>query len=213
MDEFDLALMEALNESVPSAAFTPDLADRLVRRTRHRSRCWKVLLAFGMASAALGAALTVATVLSDETDARLETADEVRGNDAPVASGFGEMTTHPATPSSQAISTSQQGATQVQNTTIKTAAALAGALTLSAANPSAAVAESSSGGDDQFIVSGYPAENPSRSDVSDGASLAVGALGDVSGGDALEARARTSDVSAGRALRSDKYKAMFIIFK
>ena len=65
----------------------------------------------------------------------------------------------------------------------------------------------------QFILSGYPAENPSRSDVSGGISLAVGVLDDVSGGDALEARARTSDVSAGRALRSDKYKAMFIIFK
>ena len=65
----------------------------------------------------------------------------------------------------------------------------------------------------QFIVSGYPAENPCRSAVSSGSSLAVGALGDVSAADALEARARTRDDSAGIALRSDKYTAMIIVIK
>ena len=65
----------------------------------------------------------------------------------------------------------------------------------------------------QFIVSGYPAANPSHSDVSSGTSLAVGLLGDVSASTDLEARARTCDDSDGIALRSDKYTAMIILFK
>ena len=126
MDEFDLALMEALNEAVPPADFATDLASRLVARTHRRTRFWKMLLVLGLFSAA---------------------ATPVR------ADGY------------------------------------------------------------QYIVSGYPAANPSHSDVSSGTSLAVGVLGDVSAAAALEARARTCDDSAGTALRSDEFKAMIIIFK
>ena len=43
MDEFDLALTEALNEAVPPADFATNLADRLVTRTRRRARFWKTL--------------------------------------------------------------------------------------------------------------------------------------------------------------------------
>ena len=94
----------------------------------------------------------------------------------------------------------------MQSTTLKTAAALTGAIALAAATPVRADGY-------QFIVSGYPAANPSHSDVSDGTSLAAGPLGDVSAADALEARYRTSGESAGIALRSDEYKAMIILFK
>ena len=94
----------------------------------------------------------------------------------------------------------------MQNTILKKAAALTGALALAAATPVRADGY-------QYIVSGYPAANPSHSDVSSGTSLAVGALGDVSAPADLEARARTCDDSDGIALRSDKYTAMIIILK
>ena len=94
----------------------------------------------------------------------------------------------------------------MQITTLKKAAALMGATALAAATPASADGY-------QFIVSGYPAANPSHSDVSPGTSLGVGVLGGVSVSAALEARARTCDDSAGTALRSDKYTAMIIIFK
>ena len=94
----------------------------------------------------------------------------------------------------------------MQPTTLKTAAALTTAIALSAAQPAAADGY-------QYIVSGYPAANPSHSDISSGTSLGVGVLGDVSAANALEARARTCDDSAGTALRSDEFKAMIIIFK
>ena len=94
----------------------------------------------------------------------------------------------------------------MQTTTLKKAAALTGAIALAAATPTRADGY-------QFIVSGYPAANPSHSDVSSGTSLAVGALGDVSTPADLEARARTRDDSTGIALRSDEYNAMMIIFR
>ena len=94
----------------------------------------------------------------------------------------------------------------MQSNTLKKAAALMGAVALSAATPVRADGY-------QFIVSGYPAANPSQSDVSSGTSLAVGALGDVSAPADLEARARTYDDSLGIALRSDEYRAMMIIFR
>ena len=94
----------------------------------------------------------------------------------------------------------------MQRTTLKKAAALTSALALAAATPARA-------DDYQFIVSGYPAANPSHSDVSGGTSLGVGVLGDVSEANALEARARTCDDSAGTALRSDEYRAMMIIVR
>ena len=94
----------------------------------------------------------------------------------------------------------------MQNTILKKATALMGVLALSAATPVRADGY-------QFIVSGYPAANPSQSAVSSGTSLAVGALAATSASADLEARARTTDDSDGIALRSDKYTAMIIIFK
>ena len=94
----------------------------------------------------------------------------------------------------------------MQSTTLKKAAALTGAIALAAATPTRADGY-------QFIVSGYPAANPSRSDVSSGTSLAVGVLASASTSAALEARARTCDDSAGTSLRSDEFKAMVIIFR
>ena len=94
----------------------------------------------------------------------------------------------------------------MQSTTLKKAAALMGAAALAAATPVRADGY-------QYIVSGYPAANPSQSAVSSGTSLAVGALAATSASADLEARARTCDDSAGTALRSDEFKAMIIIFK
>ena len=94
----------------------------------------------------------------------------------------------------------------MQSNTLKKAAALMGAVALSAATPVRADGY-------QFIVSGYPAANPSHSDVSSGTSLAVGVLASTSASAALEARAFTYDDSLGIALRSDEYRAMMIIFR
>ena len=224
MDEFDLALMEALNEAVPPADFATNLADRLVARTRRRTRFWKLLLVLGMFSAAVGAVVTV-TTLSSTGDSQLATTESDMDSRLPggaetaisTPQHLNPSTSQPLNPStsqplnsstSQPLnsSTSQQGAPQVQNTTLKKAAALTGAIALAAATPTRADGY-------QFIVSGYPAANPSHSDVSDGTSLAAGPLGDMSAANTLEARARTCDDSAGTALRSDEFKAMIIIFK
>jgi hypothetical protein len=222
MDEFDNALMEALNEAVPPADFTTDLASRLVARTHRRTRFWKLLLVLSMFSAAAGSIITV-TALSTgttggppvETDSGSDWDSRHLGGgtsdwDSRLAgSGTSDWDSRLLGGGSEtAPSTlnSQQGALQVQSTTLKKAAALTGALALAAATPTRADGY-------QFIVSGYPAANPSHSDVSSGMSLAGGPLGDVSAAAALEARARTCDDSAGIALRSDEFKAMIIIFK
>ena len=209
MDEFDHALMEALNEAVPSADFATDLAGRLVARTRRRTRFWKLLFALGMFLAATAAVVTVTTLSGDETE---ETAAETAAPNMESRHLGGDETNWESrhlggAPASSASTTnSPQGDPQVQSATIKKAAALMGATALAAATPVRADGY-------QFIVSGYPAANPSHSDVSSGTSLAVGALASTSAAADLEARARTCDDSAGTALRSDKYTAMIIIFK
>ena len=209
MDEFDHALMEALNEAVPPAEFSTNLAERLTRRMRHRTRFWKLLLALGLFSAATAAVVTVTTLSGDETE---ETAAETAAPHMESRHLGGDETNWESrhlggAPASSASTTnSQQGAPPVQSTTLKKAAALMGATALAAATPVRADGY-------QFIVSGYPAANPSQSAVSSGTSLAVGALAATSASADLEARARTCDDSAGTALRSDKYTAMIIIFK
>ena len=220
MDEFDHALMEALNESVPRADFATDLAKRLVARTRRRSRFWKLLLALGLFSAATAAVITVTTLSTGPTDVSsveaLPTGTTDVSSVEPLPTGTTDVSsvdtggdsTGPSSTIHYSLFTlhSQQGAPPVQSTSLKKAAALMGATALAAATPVRADGY-------QYIVSGYPAANPSHSAVSSGMSLAVGPLGDVSAAAALEARARTTDDSDGIALRSDKYTAMIIIFK
>ena len=94
----------------------------------------------------------------------------------------------------------------MQSTTLKKAAALMGAAALAATAPTRADGY-------QFIISGYPAANPSHSDVSSGTSLVVGMLASTSASAALEARICTYDDSLGTALRSDEYRAMMIIVR
>ena len=94
----------------------------------------------------------------------------------------------------------------MQTTILKKAAALIGAAALAAATPVRADGY-------QFIISGYPAANPTHSDVSSGTSLIVGVLASTSASAALEARTRTYDDSLGIALRSDEYHAMMIIVR
>ena len=207
MDEFDHALMEALNEAVPSADLATDLAGRLVARTRRRTRFWKLLLALGLFSAATAAVVTATALSTGTTDVSSVEAPPTETTDVSPVDTIGDSTSpSPTLHSSLVTLNSPQGDPQVQSTTIKKAVALMGATALAAATPVRADGY-------QFIVSGYPAANPSHSDVSSGTSLAGGPLGDVSAADALEARARTCDDSAGTALRSDEFKAMIIIFK
>ena len=220
MDEFDHALMEALNEAVPPADFATDLAERLAARTRRRARFWKLLLALGLFSAATGAVVTATALSTGTTDvssveplptgttdvSSVEPPSTGTTGVSPVDTG-GDSTSPSSTLHSSLLTlNSQQGVPQVQNTTLKKAAALMGAAALAAATPVRADGY-------QFIVSGYPAANPSHSDVSSGTSLAVGALASTSASAALEARARTCDDSLGIALRSDEYRAMMIIFR
>ena len=207
MDEFDHALMEALNEAVPSADFATDLAGRLAARTRRRARFWKLLLALGLFSAATGAVVTATALSTGTTD--VSSVEPLPTGTTDVSSvDTGGDSTGPSSTIHYSLFTlnSPQGAPHVQNTTLKKAAALMGATALAAATPVRADGY-------QFIVSGYPAANPSHSDVSSGTSLAVGALASTSASADLEARARTADDSDGTALRSDKYTAMSIIIK
>ena len=214
MDEFDHALMEALNEAVPPAGFATNLADRLVARTRRRARFWKLLFALGLFSAAAGTVIT-ATALSTGTmdvSSVENTGTDVSPVENTGTTGVSPVETGNPLPAPSTINyqlstlNSQQGAPQVQSTTLKKAAALMGATALAAATPVRADGY-------QFIVSGYPAANPSQSAVSSGTSLGVGALASTSASADLEARARTCDDADGIALRSDKYTAMIIIIK
>ena len=217
MDEFDHALMEALNEAVPPADFATDLAGRLAARTRRRARFWKLLFALGLFSAATGAVVTATALSTGTTD--VSSVEPLPTGTTGVSSventgttGVSSVETGTPPPASSTINyqlstlNSLQGAPQVQNTTLKKAAALMGATALAATTPVRADGY-------QFIVSGYPAANPSQSAVSSGTSLAVGALASTSASADLEARARTCDDSDGIALRSDKYTAMIIIIK
>ena len=223
MDEFDNALMEALNEAVPPADLATDLASRLVSRTRRRTRFRKLLLVLGMFSAVTAASVVTVTTLSTGTTYVSSVVTGGGSAPSPTTTSYqlptpntqlpAANTQHPTTnyqlptPNTQLPTlNSQQGATTVQSITLKKAAALTGAIALAAATPTRANGY-------QFIVSGYPAANPSHSDVSSGTSLGVGVLGDVSASAALEARARTCDDSAGTELRSDEFKAMVIIFR
>ena len=208
MDEFDHALMEALNEAVPPAGFATNLADRLVARTRRRARFWKLLFAPVVTATALSTGTTdVSSVEPLPTGTTGVSSVENTGTTGVSPVETGNPLPAPSTINYQ-LSTlnSQQGAPQVQSTTLKKAAALMGATALAAATPVRADGY-------QFIVSGYPAANPSQSAVSSGTSLAVGALASTSASADLEARARTTDDSDGIALRSDKYTAMIIIIK
>ncbi len=208
MDEFDQAIMEALNESVQPAGLPTNFADRLVARTQRRTHFWKLLLVVGMFTVAVGAVITATSLSVDDgllkDDEQLETRDETSRLASDVSQPDSESR-HPGGDETE-ISTPQQGTTQVNNT-IRKAAALMSALAISA-TPRLAAA-----GDYQFIVSGYPAANPSHSAVSFGTSLVVGALASSSASSALEARCRTHDYSLGTSLRSDEYRAMIIIFR
>ena len=220
-DDFDRALMEALNEAVPPVALSPGLADRLVTRVSRRSRLWKMFVALFAVSAVFGAVWTVAELAADgaadSDDTELETGDAIRGSGTLAASSSGETVSNPAnTPTSQTISTPTLGDPQVNTTPLKSTAALAGAFALTVAQPSAtraAIPLSTSGDGYQYIVSGYPAANPSRSTRSAPTNLETGAYRIASVSNALEARYRTREISNATALRSDEFTAMIIIVR
>ena len=216
-DDFDRALMDALNEAVPPVALSPGLADRLVARAHRRSRLWKLFLSIFAVSAAFGAVVTTTALMTETDTAPVETTHTGATGVSPVeAAHTGTTGVSPVelqsdesvAQTSQPLSTPTTGNSQVNTTPLKSTAALAGAIALATAQPTAAAGDGY-----QYIVSGYPAANPSHSEVSSGTSLGVGVLGDVSEAAALEARARTCDDSAGTALRSDEFKAMVIIFR
>jgi hypothetical protein len=86
-------------------------------------------------------------------------------------------------------------------------AALLGALAFPGSSPAADE-------DYVFIVPGtYPADNPSHSDDSSSAPLVFGSLDGVSVSGTLEVRNCTVDGSAGIALRSDKFRALYIVIR
>ena len=88
--------------------------------------------------------------------------------------------------------------------------AKAAAAALSAAFVAAPLA-AANGDEYQFIVSGYPAENPSHSMMSDGIALETGALRVMGSADMLEARSRKSGCSVAIALNAQKWTPGFII--
>lgn len=210
MDEFDRVITEALNEAVPVAEFSTDLVGRLVARTRRRSRFWRLLLALGLVSAVTAAVMTASTILMDGEIPPLEKVKSQEPVDetpyiSDTTSRHDDSTTNMAE-TNLPENHENQGESKVNNPVLKTAAVLTGTLALSATTPTRADGY-------QFIVSGYPAADPSHSAASGGTALAAGVLSDTSAADALEARARTSEDSAGIALRSDKYRSMMLIIR
>ena len=209
MDEFDRAIMEALNESVPPAGLSPGLADRLVARTRRRSRFWRMFLVLAVSSV-VAAAVVTTTVLTGvppvETASTgttgvspVETASTGTTGVSPVETPSGESLPLNITPNKEAGENSMTG---------KKAATAALAAAMAAAPLTAA-----RGTDYQYIVSGYPAANESYPAASAGTSLVTATRSGVSAESSLEARYRTWDESNGIALRSDMYRAMMIIFR
>ena len=212
MDEFDCAIMEALNESVPPAGFSPGLADRLVARTRRRSRFWRMFLVLAVSSV-VAAAVVTTTVLTASTGvppvetastgttgvSPVETASTGTTGVSPVETPSGESLPLNITPNKEAGENSMTG---------KKAATAALAAAMAAAPLTAA-----RGTDYQYIVSGYPAANESYPAASAGTSLVTATRSGVSAESSLEARYRTWDESNGIALRSDMYRAMMIIFR
>ena len=65
----------------------------------------------------------------------------------------------------------------------------------------------------QFIVSGYPAVNESRSAASDAISLKSAMRSGKSTVSALEARYRTWDESNASELLSDKFRSLLLFIK
>lgn len=65
----------------------------------------------------------------------------------------------------------------------------------------------------QYIISGTPVANESYAVASSASPLASATRSDGSAASPMEARYRTWDESDGIPLRSDKFKAMMIIFK
>lgn len=65
----------------------------------------------------------------------------------------------------------------------------------------------------QYIISGTPVANESYAAASSPASLAAATRRDESAASPMEARYRTWDESDGIPFRSDKFKAMMIIFR
>lgn len=220
-DDFDRALMEALNEAVPPVALSPGLAGRLVTRVRRRSRLWKMFVALFAISVVFGAVWTVSELAAagsaDGDDDGRGVADAIRESGTLAASFSGETVSNPAIAlTSQTISTPTSGDSHVKTTPLKSTVAFAGVLALAAAQPSATRAAtplSTSGDGYQYIVSGYPAANPSRSTRSASTSLETGAYRIASAADALEARYRTREISNATALRSDEFTAMIIIVR
>jgi hypothetical protein len=203
-DDFDRALMEALNEAVPPVALSPGLADRLVARAHRRSRLWKLFLALFAVSAAFGAVVTT-TALMTETDVPpVEAAHTGTTGVSPVELQSDESVAQ----ASQPLSSPTTGDSQVNTTPLKSTAALAGAIALATAQPTAAAGDGY-----QYIVSGYPAANPKQVARSASMSLETGAYRIVSADDDLEARYRTCIASNATALRSDEFKAMIIIMR
>ena len=86
-------------------------------------------------------------------------------------------------------------------------AALLGALAFPGSGPAA---------DEPYVFidpKTYPADNPSHSDDSSATSLVFGSLDGVSVSGTLEVRNCTVDDSAGIALRSDKFSALYIVIR
>ena len=209
-DEFDRALMTALNETVPLVAISPGMAERLVARAHRRSKRWKLFLASLAVSAVFGAVWTASELADNAAD---DDGHETAGATQHLMSNGSRPDGSDATSTSntsppQPITTPTTGETKVNTPRLKSAAAVAGAIALATAQPTSAA-----GDDYQFIVSGYPAANPKFAARSATTGLETGSYRIKGDADDLEARYRTRELSNATALRSDEFKAMIIIIK
>ena len=211
MDEFDRALMEALNETVPPAALSAGFADRLVMRRRRDKAFWRLILSLVGVSALCAAAFTVSTFLPSEEELRIENDDGNSGienallNVSPADSEFPILNSQVPAETPPTIS---QGEAKMEKRKI-VANVKRMAVTVLAATSLGATA----GEPYQFIISGYPATNEKSVLRSAAIALDAGTYRVSGSPDEMDSRYRTRLVSVGTSLRSTRFCGMMIRVK
>ncbi len=223
MDEFDRALMEALNETVPPAALSAGFADRLVTRRRRDKAFWRLILSLVGVSALCAAAFTVSTFLPSEEESGIENGDSgienALLNVSPTNSQFSILNSQSS--SGRAASPLAAAESPPSSTTLETqgeAKMKIGKFVASVKRTAATVLAATSlgataGEPYQFIISGYPATNEKSVLRSAAIALDAGTYRVSGSPDEMDSRYRTRLVSVGTSLRSTRFCGMMIRVK
>ena len=232
MDDFDRALMEALNETVPPAALSAGFADRLVMRRRRDKALWRLIITLVGVSGLCAAAFTVSTILPSEEESGIENGELRIENDGSDSGIENALTNVSQTNSQFSILNSQSSNGRAasplaaaesppSSTTLETqgeAKMKIGKFVASVKRTAATVLAATSlgataGEPYQFIISGYPATNEKSVLRSAAIALDAGTYRVSGSPDEMDSRYRTRLVSVGTSLRSTRFCGMMIRVK